>query len=166
MEFWHLGFVLYLPMFSSNTSYILMLLYFFDYIFDPLEFTLVQGRVSDPAELTHGSVLVPWRRYFLCLQFSSVQLLSRVQLCDPTDCSTPGFPVRHQLLEFSQIHVHWVSDTIQPAHPLSSPSSPAINLSQHQGLFQWLSSSHQVASVLEFQLQHQSFQWTPRTGLL
>ena len=84
-------------------------------------------------------------------------------LCDPMDCSTPGFPVLHHLLEFSQTHVHWVSDAIQPSDPLPSPSPPAFNLSQHQGLFQWVSSSHQVAKVLQFHLQHQSFQWTPRT---
>ena len=77
-------------------------------------------------------------------------------------CSTPGFPVHHQLPELAQTHTHWVSDAIQPSHP-SSPSPPAFNLSQHQGLFQWVSSSHQVAQVLEFQLQHQSFQWVFRT---
>ena len=87
-------------------------------------------------------------------------------LCDPMDHSTPGLPVHHQLPEFTQTHVHWVSDAIQPSHPLSSPSPPAFNLSQHQGLFKWVSSSHQVAKVLEFQLQHQSFQWTLRTDLL
>ena len=75
--------------------------------------------------------------------------------------SMPGLPVHHQLLESTQTHVHWVGDVIQPSHPLSSPSSPALNPSQHQGLFKWVSSSHQVAKVLEFQLQHQSFQWTP-----
>ena len=75
------------------------------------------------------------------------------------DCSTPGFPVYHQLLELAQTHVHWVSDAIQPSHPLSSPSPPAFNLSQHQGLFQWVSSLDQMAKVLELQLQHQSFQW-------
>ena len=75
-------------------------------------------------------------------------------------------PVYHQLPEFTQTHVHRVGDAIQPSHPLSSPSPPALNLSQHQGLFQWVSSSHQVAKVLEFQLQHQSFQWVPRTDLL
>ena len=80
-------------------------------------------------------------------------------LCDPTDCSMPGFPVLHYLPEFAQTHVHWVSDAIQPFHPLSPPSPPALNLSQHQGLFQWVGSSHQVAKVLELQLQHQSFQW-------
>ena len=70
--------------------------------------------------------------------------------------STPGLPVHHQLLEFTQTHVHWVGDAIQPSPPLSSPSPPAFNLSQHQGLFKWVSSSHQVAKVLELQL-HQSF---------
>ena len=80
-------------------------------------------------------------------------------LWNPMDCSTPGLPVYHQLLEFTQTHVHWVGDAIQPSHPLSSPSPPAFNLSQHQGLFKWVSSSHQVAKVLEFELQNQSFQW-------
>ena len=87
-------------------------------------------------------------------------------LCSPMNCSTPGLPVHHQPLEFTQTHVHWVSDAIQPSHPLSSPYPPALNLSQYQGLFKWVSSSHQVAKVLEFQLKHQSFQWTPRTDLL
>ena len=75
----------------------------------------------------------------------------------------PGFPVHHQLPELTQTHVHWVSDVIQPSHPLSSPSPPTFNLSQHQGLFKWVSYFHQVAKVLEFQLQHQSFQWIFRT---
>ena len=66
------------------------------------------------------------------------------------DCSMPGFQVHHKLTELAQTHIHWVSDIIQPFHPLSSPSSPSFNLSQHQGLFQWVSSSHQVAKVLEF----------------
>ena len=73
------------------------------------------------------------------------------------NCSIPGLPVHHQLLELAQTHVHWVSDVIQPSHSLLSPSPPAFSLSQHQGLFQWVSSSHQVAKVLELQLQHQSF---------
>ena len=98
-------------------------------------------------------------------QFSSVAQ-SCPTLCDSMNCSTPGLPVHHQLLETAQNHVHWVSDAIQPSHLLSSPSPPSLNLSQHQGLFKWVSSSHQVAKVLEFQLQHQSFQWTPRTDLL
>ena len=80
--------------------------------------------------------------------------------------SMPGLLVHHQLLESTQTHVHWVRDAIQSSHPLSSPSPPALNLSQHQGLLQWVSSSHQVVKILEFQPQHQSFQWTPRTDLL
>ena len=98
------------------------------------------------------------------VQFSSVAQ-SCPTLCNPMNCSMPGLPVHHQLPEFTQTHVHWVGDAIQPSHPLSSPSL-AFNLSQHQGLFKWVSSSHQVVKVLEFQLQHQSFQWTPRTDFL
>ena len=99
-------------------------------------------------------------------QFSSLQVLSHVWLCDPMDCSTPGLSVHHQLLEFTQTHVHWVGEAIQPSHSLSSPSPPAFNLSQHQGVFKWVRSLHQVAEVLEFQLQHQFFQWTFRADLL
>ena len=98
-------------------------------------------------------------------QFSSVTQLCAT-LCNPMDCSTSGFPVHHQLLELAHTHVHWVGDAIQPSHPLSSPSPPAFSLSQHQGLFQGVSSSHQVAKVLELQLQHQSFQWIFRTDFL
>ena len=74
---------------------------------------------------------------------------SCLTLCDPMDCSTPGLPVHHQLPEFTHTHVHRVDDAIQPSHPLLSPSPPSFNLSQHQGLFQWVSSSYQVAKVLE-----------------
>ena len=104
--------------------------------------------------------------YYVSVQFSSVQLLSCVRLCNPMNRSMPGLPVHHQLLEFTQTHGHWVSDAIQPSHPLSSPSPPAPNPSQHQGLFQWVNSSHEVVKVLEFQPQHQSVQWIPRTDLL
>ena len=99
----------------------------------------------------------------LSVQFSSVTQLC-LTLFEPMACSMPGFLVHHQLLEPTQTHVHWVSDAIQPSHPLSSPSPPAFNLSQHQGLFQWVSSLHQVAKVLEF--QHQSFQWIFRADFL
>ena len=75
-------------------------------------------------------------------------------LCDPMDSRVTGFPVHHQLPEFTRTHVHWVSDAVQPSHPLSSPSPPAFSLSQHQGPFKWVNSSHQVAKVLEFQLQY------------
>ena len=80
--------------------------------------------------------------------------------------STPGLPVHHQLPEFTQTHVHRVSDAIQPSHPLLSPSPPAPNPSQHQSLFQWVNSSHEVSKVLELQLQHHSFQRNPRVDLL
>ena len=97
----------------------------------------------------------------------SDQLLSPVlTLCDPMNRSTPGLPVPHQLPEFTQTHIHRVSDALQPSHPLSSPSPPAPNPSQHQSLFQWVNSSHEVAKVLEFQLSHHSFQRNPRADLL
>ena len=100
---------------------------------------------------------------------SSVQSSSVAQcptLCDHLDCSTPGLPVHHQLLELTQTHVHWVGDGIQTSHALSSPSPPTFNLSQHQGLFKWVSSLHQVAKVWELQLQHHSFQCIFRTDFL
>ena len=106
------------------------------------------------------------------LWFCQFSQFSRVQLCDPMDCSMPGFPVLHQLPELAQTHVPQFGDTSQPSHPLSLPS-PAFNLSQHQGPFQWASSLHLVAKVLEFQLQHQSLpmniqDWFPLglTGLI
>ena len=100
--------------------------------------------------------------------FSSVQLLAQScpTLCNPMNHSMPGLPVHHQLPEFTQTHIHRVSGAIQPSHPLSSPSPSAPNPSQHQSLFQWVSSSHQMTKVLEFQLQHQSFQRIPRADLL
>ena len=97
-------------------------------------------------------------QWIFLYQFSSVQ--SCPTLCDPMDCSRPGLPVHHQFLEFTQTHVHWVGDATQPSQPLSSPSPPAFNLSQHQGLFQWVSSLHRAAKALVFQVQHHSFQWT------
>ena len=103
--------------------------------------------------------------FILLFQFSSVTQ-SCPTLCDHIDCSTPGFPVHHQLLELTQTHVHRVGKAIQSSHALSSPSSPAFNLAQHQDLFQWVSSSHQVAKILGLQLQHQSFQWIFRTDFL
>ena len=127
-----------------------------------------------------SSFLSQWGTFFLILVFltilnasksySSVQFSSVAQscptLCDSMNRSTPGLPVHHQFPEFTHTHVHRVGDAIQPSHPLLSPSPPAPNSSQHQSLFQWVNSSHEVAKVLEFQLQHQSFQWTPRTDLL
>ena len=119
--------------------------------------------------------LIPWKEYTglepKCsafeneLQFSSVTQCCPT-LCNPMNLSTPGLPVHHQLPEFTQTHVHWVGDAIQPSHPPLSLSPPSPNPSQYQGLFKWVSSSHQVAKVLEFQLQHQSFQWIFRTDFL
>ena len=101
----------------------------------------------------------------LSVQFSSVAH-SCPTICDPMNRSTPGLPVHHQLPEFTQTLIHQVSDAIQPSHPLSSPSPPAPNPSQHQSLLQWVNSSHEVAKILEFQLQHHSFQRNPRADLL
>ena len=98
-------------------------------------------------------------------QFGSVAHSCPI-LCDPMDCSMPGFPIHHQLLEPTQTHVHCVSDAMQPSHLLLPPSLSTFNLSQDQGLFHWVSSLHQVAKGLEFKLQHQSFQWTFRTDFL
>ena len=112
--------------------------------------------------------LQPWIKICLLLgrkamtSLSSVQFSSVAQscliLCDPMNCSMPGLPVHHQLPESTQTHVHWVCDAIQPSYPLLSPSTPALNLSQHQSLFKWVSSLHQVAKILESQPQHQSFE--------
>ena len=115
-----------------------------------------------PSEHTQDKFIKPRNS---TAQFSSVAK-SCPTLCDPMNHSTSGLPVHHQHPEFTQTHVHWVGDVILPSHPLSSPSPPAPNPSRHQGLFQWVNSSLEVAKVLEFQLQHQSFQWTPRTDLL
>ena len=131
-------------------------------------------KIMPPCPLATRSV--PFILYFTKVCINFVLLLSMFDqfrlvtwscptLCDPMDWSMPGFPVHHQLLELAQTHVHQVSDAIQPSHPLSPPS-PAFNLSQHQSLFQWVGSSHQVAKVLELQLQHQSFQWIFRTDFL
>ena len=131
---------------------------------------LLSGDTNDSQIRAPHSVLSPKRSSQLPPKCCTVQFSSVAQSC-PTPCnpmnrSTPGLPVHHQLLEFTQTHVHWVDDAIQPSYPLSSPSPPALNLSQHQGHFKWVSPSHQVSKGLEFQLQHQSFQWTPRTDLL
>ena len=129
---------------------------------------------KDPLEegmAIHSKILawrIPWTEEpgrQQSIQFNSVAQ-SCPTLCNPMNHSTPGLPVHHQLPESTQAHVHWVGDAIQPSHPLLSPFPPALNLSQDQGLFKWVSSLLQVAKVLELQLQHQSFQWTSRTDLL
>ena len=118
-----------------------------------------KGHANDP-RTRDPSVARPVGQFRNCLSLDSFQLVlvsswgsvqfsqSCPTLCDPMDCSTPGLPVHHQLLELAQTHVHWVGDAIQPSYPLSSHSPPAFNLSQHEGLFHWVSSSHQVAKVL------------------
>ena len=106
--------------------------------------------------------------YSFCVSFCCFCSVAQscLTLCDPMNCSMPDFPIHHQLPELAQTQVHQVSDSIQPFIPLL-PSSPfPFNLFQHQGLFQWVGCSHQVAQVLEFQLQHQSFQWIFRVHLL
>ena len=106
-------------------------------------------------------------RCFHSSSVSSVQLFSCVQLlATPWTAACQAFPVHHQLPELAQTHVHWVGDAIEPSHPLSSPAPPAFNLSQHQSLFKWVTSLHQVAKVLELPLQYQSFQWIFRTDFL
>ena len=122
-------------------------------------------RVLWPVRRSYQSILKEINpEYSLEVQFTSVGQPCPT-LCDPMDYSTPGLPVHHQLLAFTKTHVHWVGDAIQPSHPLLSPS-PAFNPSQHQGLFKWVGSSHQVAKVLKLQLQDQLFQWTLRTDCL
>ena len=127
------------------------------------DFVVMEGRrIAGLGLLQHEKSYV---RAVNSVQFSSVAQ-SCPTLCNPLNSSTPGLPVHHQLPESTQTHVQWVGDAIQPPHLLSSPSPPALNLSQHQGLFKWVSSSHQVTKVLKILLQHPSFQWTPRTDLL
>ena len=114
-----------------------------------------QTRLSDWTELkaTIGSLL---QRNDVLTPVAAAAAAKSLQSCptlgDPMNCSTPGLPGHQQFLELTQTHVHWVGDAIQPSHPLSSPSPPVFNLSQHQGHFQWVSSSHQVAKVLEIHL--------------
>ena len=115
----------------------------------------------------HGALLSASNMSWICYMWQVLNCCSVAKswltFCDPMGCSTPGFSVPHHLLEFAQVHVHWISDATQPSHPGSSPSPFVFNLSQHQGLFQWVNSSNQVAKVLELQFQHQSFQWIFRT---
>ena len=106
----------------------------------------------------------------LSRESSYIQSSSVYQLCltlsNSMECNTPGFPIQHQFLDLAQTHVHRVGDAIEPSHPLPSASPPAFNLSQHKGLFQWVSSSHHAAKVLEFQLQQESLKWIFRIDFL
>ena len=129
--------------------------------------TRLSDRISLGSDSEKNEVKKPFSSVACwCINCCCSVLKSCPTLCNPMDYSTPGSPVLHHLLEFAQTHDHWVGDAIQPSHLLSPHSLPALNLSQHQGLFKWVSSSHQVAKVLEFQLQHQSFQWIFRTDFL
>ena len=150
-----------------------------------LKFIAVELKNGDNLFLILTVTLLPWTKdtedwciymifqFLLCkiiyllwlVQFSLVTQLW-LTLSNPLDCSVPGFPVHNQLLELVQTLVHQVGDAIQPSHSLSSSSPPAFNLSQHQGLFQWFSSLHQVTKVLVLQLEHQSSQWIFKTDLL
>ena len=118
-----------------------------------------QGQNRPGVENEHLNIWVPniFQDTYCCSVAQSC-----LPLCNPMDCSTPGLPVPHHLLRFAQVHVHCFGDAIQPSHPLMPSSSSTLNLSQHQGLFQWASCSHQMTKILEFQLQHQSFQWVFR----
>ena len=133
-----------------------------------IPWTQEPGMIQPTGSQRVGHMSTHARHYIACFMFESESEVAQScpTLCDPINHSTLGLPVHHQLPQFTQTHAHWISDAIQPSHPLSTPSPPAPNPSQHQGLFQWVNSSHEVARVLEFQLQHQSFQWTPRTDLL
>ena len=120
--------------------------------------------------LSHQGSLQSWLRLGCILKMRDAEYVSLCRkdqdVCVCVDCSTLGFPVHHHLLEPTQTHLQCNNDAIQPSHSLSYPSPPTFNLSQHQGLFKWVSSLHHVPKVLEFQLQHQSFQWIIRTDFL
>ena len=143
-----------------------------DMVCHKLELTIQEkySKLKSGRKFTGGSLVRPGLPYKVLSSISPIShCCSVTQSCptlhSPMDCSTPGFFVLHHLPELAQTHVHWVGDAIQPSHPLSSPS-PAFTLSQHQGLFQWVSSWQQVAKVLELQFQHQSFQWIFRIDFL
>ena len=129
------------------------------------EWFWVQVPVVASAQIPKLRVLTVWSPgRWLCCCCSVAKLCPT--LCDPMNCSTPGSSVLHYLPEFVHTHVHWVGDAIQPSHPVPPRSPPALNLSQHHDLFQWMDSLHQVAILLELQLQHQSFQGIFRTDFL
>ena len=135
--------------------------------------TDIDNQIQVPRTCVLLAKIIRLKTIFLRLERKTVKSLHHVWLCNSMDCSTTGFPVHHQLPEFVQTHVHWVGDAIQPSPPLLSPSPTALNqglysscLSQHQGLFQGVRSSHQMAKVLELQHKHQSFQWIFKTDFL
>ena len=121
----------------------------------PLKVSLPVSVTDTPPPPAPGMGLICCSVTHLCLS-----------LCNPMDCSTSGFCVLHCLLEFAQTHIRWIDDAMQPSHPLPPASPPVLSLSQYQGLFQWVDSSHQVAKVLKLQLQHKSLQWIFRVDFL
>ena len=162
----------YQPFFHDFIALPLSLLFIFCGFPQPLCWSVWQ---FTPDCMRIAKIEFPYRRdayliIFIILVSCFVSFCSVAQpcptLCHPVDYSTPGFSVLHHLLELDLTHMYWFSDAIQPFHPLSFPSPPVFNLSRHQGLFQWVGSLHQVAKVLELQLQHQSFQWIFRTDFL
>ena len=134
------------PVLYSRTLLVILFKYSSVCKSTPNSLTIPSPQSSPPAILSSFSKSVSLFLFCKSVQFSSVAQ-SCLTLWDPTDCSTPGLPVHHQLPEFTQTHVHWDGDAIQPSHPLLSPSPPAFSLSQHQGLFKWISSSHQAAKI-------------------
>ena len=174
--YWSFGFInsfviqIYKYIFTVYSLIIFYILYTYETVttITIVNTSMISKVLSDPFLILLTTLSHP--RKLLSVSLYNVHFLSSVQLLRCVWLFvTPwmaGLPVHHQLLEFTQTHVRWVGDAIQPSHPLSSPSPPAFNLSQHQDLFQWVSSLHQVAKVLEFQLQSQSFQWIFRTDFL
>ena len=150
------SYVTYRPSFSCILTFIQLLLINAT-VRSNIHSFMALGNISSKLAFLLDKITVSQRENWqpldkrLSVQFSSVAQ-SCPTLCDPMNRSTPGLPVHHQLPEFTQTHIHRVSDAIQPSHPLSSPSPPAPKPSQHQSLFQWVNSSHEVAKVREFQL--------------
>ena len=128
--------------------------------------SVIHGLAFFTIQVSHPTMTSGKTNTLKILTFFNIMMSLLFQYTVSVQFSRPGLPVYYQLLELAQTHVCQVTDAIHPSHPLSSPSPPALHLSQHQGLFQWVSSSHQVVKVLEFQLQHQSFQWIFRTDFL
>ena len=143
---------LVIDLFNDNNSVILN--YFWKFEF--LDYSTSSTRIS-----SNTYVICGLNKYSCCCSVA----WSCLALCHPMDCTMPGFPVLHCLLEFAQTHVHWISDAIQTSHLLLPPSSPALNLSKHQGLFQWVGSSYQVAKALTGAYQQINFPFSgPRTN--
>jgi len=170
---------------SASASVLPMYIQDWSFRIDWFDLLAVQGTLESLLQHHILKISILWHSVFFMIQLSHPYMTtgktialtrwkeglssvtqSCLTLCNPFDCSMPCLSVHHQLPEFTQTHVHRDGDAIPPSHPLSSPSNLAFNFSQRQGLFKWVSSSHQVPKVLEFQLQHQSFQWLFKTDFL